>query len=398
MNRTSFIQKVLLIIFGLLLAAFILEVVLRLGGAVLLFHQEQASGVSENRERNFVIMCLGESTTAGGRDAYPAQLEEILNSGKEGKRFSVVNRGVAGTITTEILDRLEDNLDTYRPDMVIAMMGVNDGPNTPAYCDERPVALEWFFRNMRTFKLARLLRERIAYQLDEMSVRRLMNKETGLAPDGGGGGRTGGRNPLRIIPKSEADFIAMGDWYFDQDRWAEAAYMYTAALEINPHSASGLARLGACHREQGNVIKAKWFFSRAIAADPQNSEGYLELGNHYRGRRLWNEAQNLYRKAISVAPGNPRPYREWGMVAVGEGRFARAEQLFRKAIEIDPSDHQFYSGLGICYRKWGKYTKAAVAYQRALSLNPGDLASLNGLVKTYWEEGELARAEVVYTS
>ena len=72
-------------------------------------------------------MCLGESTTAvGGEDAYPYQLQEILNENNMGIRFSVINKGVPGAHTSAIIEQLESNLNKYKPDMVIAMMGIND--------------------------------------------------------------------------------------------------------------------------------------------------------------------------------------------------------------------------------------------------------------------------------
>ena len=76
---------------------------------------------------DIVILAIGESTTAfGGANAWPNQLERILNSLQDRRDFHVINRGVPATNTNEILNRLPDYLEKYKPNFVLAMVGVND--------------------------------------------------------------------------------------------------------------------------------------------------------------------------------------------------------------------------------------------------------------------------------
>ena len=105
-------------------------------------------------------MCLGESTTAlGGQDAYPHQLQEVLNERDTGIKFSVINKGTVAVSSFGILAQLEDNLDKYQPDMVTAMMGINDDPcaRIIPYEDIPTPKVILFFSSFRVYKLARLL-------------------------------------------------------------------------------------------------------------------------------------------------------------------------------------------------------------------------------------------------
>ena len=83
------------------------------------------------KQTHYRVLCLGESTTADmeymGRESYPAQLESILNERADGVSFTVVNGGMPATTTDAILKELPKNLDLHHPDIVVAMMGVNDG-------------------------------------------------------------------------------------------------------------------------------------------------------------------------------------------------------------------------------------------------------------------------------
>jgi lysophospholipase L1-like esterase len=117
--------------FGILVALAVLEGLLRLGG----FLYQPGAAIDRNaaasRDGTYRVLCLGESTTAGiasGDDAYPTQLERILNERAAGRaRFEVINQGKPGTTTDVILTRLPELIEKFEPDIVVAMMGVNDG-------------------------------------------------------------------------------------------------------------------------------------------------------------------------------------------------------------------------------------------------------------------------------
>ncbi|MFC1808333.1 hypothetical protein ACFL0T_08245, partial [Candidatus Omnitrophota bacterium] len=81
-----------------------------------------------------------------------------MNKKDLGIRFSVISKGVTAINTTNILSKLENNLDRYTPDMVITMMGIND--NRLALINENTLnsKIQSFFRSFRIYKLAKLLR------------------------------------------------------------------------------------------------------------------------------------------------------------------------------------------------------------------------------------------------
>lgn len=74
------------------------------------------------------IAAIGDSLTAGLGVAeefnYPSRLEKKLAS--DGKHYQVVNAGVSGETTSGTLSRL-DWLLTMKPDIVILVIGANDG-------------------------------------------------------------------------------------------------------------------------------------------------------------------------------------------------------------------------------------------------------------------------------
>jgi len=120
-----------LVLFGCVAAFALLEVALRGVGRIYHFRQQAVNPVALERDGAYRILCLGESTTAGlgqGKDAYPNQLERILNERAAGEAsFRVINGGVIATTSDVILARLPAHLDKLNPHIVVTMMGINDG-------------------------------------------------------------------------------------------------------------------------------------------------------------------------------------------------------------------------------------------------------------------------------
>lgn len=109
-------------VFGLLL----LELGLRLTGFLYLQINSRATAVTAPH----AILCLGDSHTFGiwlkSDDAYPARLQKIIKNQMANDSFAVVNRGVPGMASGDVLARLRENLPERKWDAVIVTVGVND--------------------------------------------------------------------------------------------------------------------------------------------------------------------------------------------------------------------------------------------------------------------------------
>jgi lysophospholipase L1-like esterase len=84
------------------------------------------------RQGVFKVVALGSSSTQGAgasnpRMCYPAQLEAELNRRySPDKRFEVANLGVGGEMASDMLSRIDSEVLTQNPDLVIWQTGVND--------------------------------------------------------------------------------------------------------------------------------------------------------------------------------------------------------------------------------------------------------------------------------
>ena len=76
------------------------------------------------------LICLGDSITGSTNLAlYPKWsdiLQVLCDCAVKDEKIEVLNRGIAGNTTRQVLDRLEDDVITENPDLVVLLIGGND--------------------------------------------------------------------------------------------------------------------------------------------------------------------------------------------------------------------------------------------------------------------------------
>lgn len=337
---TSFTQKTALVVLGIILAIIFLEVGLRLGGFVLLSMQEYRNRLSVSQPGTYRIMCLGESTTAG---QYPRFLEEILNQRNIGIKFSVLDKGMPGTQTDVILSSLELNLDTYHPDMVVTMMGINDDGAHMPYESSSGSKIISFLKSFKTYKLLKLLGMHLARRFDE----------------------------FRRSRTSVQRMIELGDSYREQYKFSDAEAIFKRAIELDPGNEKAHIGLGKVYnmRQVYRFPEAEKLYKKAIELNPYSDEAYINLGKVCRIQGKLSEAEEAGKEAVAINPGNEQAYIDLGKTYSMQGRFSEAEMAYRKAMEISSEDDSIYYRLGNVYRCGGKYPEAVELFESLLKRN-----------------------------
>jgi lysophospholipase L1-like esterase len=112
---------------GLLLAEGVLRLAALAAPALLARRTERGNGTT------FRILCLGDSHTYGWgverAEAWPAQLQSLLDAAGAPVRFEVTNLGIPGSNSAQLLAALPTNLARYAPDLLIVATGGNDVVN-----------------------------------------------------------------------------------------------------------------------------------------------------------------------------------------------------------------------------------------------------------------------------
>jgi tetratricopeptide (TPR) repeat protein len=270
--KISIQKKLILIICGLLISVIFLEIGLRVGGPIFSFLQEYRNKASIYKKGTYRIMCLGESTTAGGKGSYPGQLEEVLNERNTGIKFNVINKGMGGVNSSTIISQLEDNLNKYKPDMVIAMMGDND--RYIKYYEDIPEVNTFFFNKFRTYRLVRILWMHLTNKMKKAgsykirftklhsnSLRGYRSEQTNIAQS---------EEVLSLNSKKDEAYADLGQFYIDRGMYAQAEEVLNKAIKVNPKNDRIYRELGFSYRLQGKHAEAEEAFEKALELNPKN--------------------------------------------------------------------------------------------------------------------------------
>ena len=170
--------RVGLVIFSVVLTCVLLELALSLGA---MFVQSRPISTSEGRG---TILSLGDSHTYGVKtlpqESYPGQLQTILEERAPGQ-YNVVNLGVPGSNSAEIVAQLPGWIAQYRPFAVVVCVGINNRWN---YSDTQeskrlgPV-LQWLadLRVMRLYHLLSLNLRNALYPPERAERRELVRSQ-----------------------------------------------------------------------------------------------------------------------------------------------------------------------------------------------------------------------------
>ncbi|MCL2389478.1 MAG: hypothetical protein FWC85_03755, partial [Elusimicrobia bacterium] len=119
----SIFKKLLFVALGIALSALLLEAGLQLRAWHIRHSLHTQVKHTLSAKDKITILCIGESTTD---NQWPRFLNQALLDAGITKEVRVIDRGVGGTTTGIILQNITYYIEKYNPDIIVAMMGIND--------------------------------------------------------------------------------------------------------------------------------------------------------------------------------------------------------------------------------------------------------------------------------
>lgn len=435
--QTSFLQKGGLILFGIFVTLTCLEIGMRAAGRVILSRQERRNLQAIQKKGAYLIMCLGESTTQG---EYPIFLEDALNANQVGVKFGVIDAGQAGTDTGVILADLEKNLDRYRPDMVVAMMGINDSDRFLETRLERDSFWKICLSSLKVYQLARFVVRHLESKLqgeeqawalaidrsyghipsEQQSVpsqEQIMKEDADL------------RKAVEAGPQNSRVFVEQGRKYMEKGEGAKAEQLLRQAIQLDAENSYAYDALSLLYEKESRIDEAEELL---LHAPRQDELICLSLARVYWKLERYDKIEEVLRRAVRVSADRDLawPHAELASLFLKQGRMQEAEEEAKMAVELNPRNNWALFRLAKIYSQKGRYQEAEelmdkaaaikmpdqalVLYEqacmlashgkmdaavdvaeRALVINPNEMSCRQFLYGYYRQQGDLVKAEEV---
>ncbi len=398
----------------------LLELGMRIAGVIFTFRQEQQNRYNFSKNAACRIVCIGESTTAlGGDQSYPSLLQDLLRQQCGKNRCSVFNKGVCGITTSGILADLEATIAMYKPNIVIAMIGINDNAEYVFEDDEEDTFSDKLLGDFKVYKLLTALISNMEVRRDKdplpsvtrqesvavqalrqlilqdpsncqlyLALSMLCAEEKNLLA-----AEDAAQKAIALAPQDYRGYLGLGKIYYHQGRYRLAFEVLQTVLKLNPGNAEsvivvrGRTSGGGSHTLGGKAQEAEVGFS--------NDEAYVVLGNMYKDQEKFVEAKDMYEKALAVKPLQIGALIGLGWVMYHEKDYRKAQDHFEKAAQVYPQISLVWKELGWFYKCRKDYTHASAAFEKAISLNIRNYRVFLELAWIYKQEKKYAEAEHV---
>jgi lysophospholipase L1-like esterase len=310
-------ERLLALTVGAVLTFGVAEVGLRLLGP--LFAVQRSEG-----EAKYTLLCEGDSFTYGiGGNAYPDQLQKLMNERHGEGTVRTVNTGIPGLNSALLADDLEAHLIEHKPDAVLVIVGENNSWNSIRLDDSGGAPSVWMrvdamLLSSRAYKLVRVAAIGWYYgtfheargvdhgfEGDDLELQRAANHLTDTREVIGYPEKEPApRLPLEaVMPAWDAAQVAKREGRYD-DALREFLVVVEGAPDFGP-AWYGLATAYMRRKENGPAIAA---LEKAASLPPVDGEVYFTLGHAYAqeereadavrawtdGLRQWPESHKLY--------------------------------------------------------------------------------------------------------
>lgn len=131
---------------------------------------------------------------------------------------------------------------------------------------------------------------------------------------------------IRLHPDRDDTHINLGNLYFAQKRYGEAASEYSEAVRINP-DANNLFSLGQAYLNTGEYDKAERRFDRVRSLEPGKPNGHYGLGLVLSRKGRYEDAIRQFEEAITIKNDFHDAYAEIGYAYADLGQMDDAEEI-----------------------------------------------------------------------
>jgi tetratricopeptide (TPR) repeat protein len=164
--------------------------------------------------------------------------------------------------------------------------------------------------------------------------------------------------------------FSQGNKFHAQGTHAEAAALYSEAVELDPSHAEALNNLGMSLSYLGRYEEAERAFREAIAAKPDFPAPHANLGVFLRQQSQLSDSEASLRRALKLKPNYTEARTNLGLTLLFQGRLRDAKACFAKVLKAAPRNVLALFGMGQLATLEGRFEEAETTYRRIMEIDP----------------------------
>jgi tetratricopeptide (TPR) repeat protein len=197
---------------------------------------------------------------------------------------------------------------------------------------------------------------------------------------------------VRRRPSNPRAHIALGSALALEDRNAEAAEQFSAALRIDPGDFQARRNLGLALYHLGRVDEALAEYRKIAVPSPDSAPLHFDIALALDGAGRTKEAIEEYARALRIDPADGQARTNLGIALFREGRVPEAVVQYGLALRALPDSARVRFNLAMALARLGGAEKAIGQYREAIRLDPGYAEAHNNLGSLLAEEGRVPEA------
>jgi tetratricopeptide (TPR) repeat protein len=169
--------------------------------------------------------------------------------------------------------------------------------------------------------------------------------------------------------KFEIGFV-MGELLREQERWGEAAAVYTEVLRQDPNFPEAHTKLSYLMYRLGDPEQTLREARIALARTPENAEAHKNAGLALETLSKFDAAALEYKEALRIKPDYQVVHYDLGLLFYRQRDWDASITEYKKAILLKPADINAHYNLGVTFADKGDIDSAIREYREGKRLAP----------------------------
>lgn len=176
---------------------------------------------------------------------------------------------------------------------------------------------------------------------------------------------------VRQAPNSAQAHFALGQAYFNQEKYPQAEVEFKRVLELQPQSPGARLNLGMVYLNEKRPEEAKAAFAQILARDANDADAHYGMGLALAGEEKYQAAIDEFKNAGRLSTEVSGVYTEIGQAYAKLKKYDEAIAAYLEEKEKYGDDSDLEAGLAEAYSAKGMTQQADDARSRAAQLKNG---------------------------